>query len=89
MKLSDPLGALDDEESVSANCLPNVPSHTQENTKLTNTNGDLYEPTTIKKSATFENSPTNNKLIRSETVPASTVASSLASLGSSIKIGFR
>ncbi|XP_045468065.1 DENN domain-containing protein Crag [Harmonia axyridis] len=90
LKLSDPLGALDDEdEQFTVDCIPQaVSSNTQEPSKPFNTNGDLYEPTTIKKSATFENSPTNNKLIRSETVPASTVASSLASLGSSIKIGF-
>lgn len=44
----------------------------------------------VHRSATFEGSPpAQNKIQRSETVPAATVASSLASLGSSFKIGFR
>ncbi|XP_050303114.1 DENN domain-containing protein Crag isoform X2 [Anthonomus grandis grandis] len=43
----------------------------------------------VQRSATFEGSPpSQNKLHRSETVPASTVASSLASLGSTFKISF-
>lgn len=43
----------------------------------------------VQRSATFEGSPpAQNKIHRSETVPASTVASSLASLGSTLKIGF-
>lgn len=43
----------------------------------------------VQRSATFEGSPpSQNKLSRSETVPAATVASSLASLGSSFKISF-
>lgn len=45
---------------------------------------------TVQRSATFEGSPPAlNKIHRSETVPAATVASSLASLSSSFKIGFR
>lgn len=44
----------------------------------------------VQRSATFEGSPpAPNKIHRSETVPAATVASSLANLGSSIKLGFR
>nr|XP_023017327.1 DENN domain-containing protein 4C isoform X2 [Leptinotarsa decemlineata] len=44
---------------------------------------------TVQRSATFEGSPpAQNKLHRSETVPASTVASSLANLGTSLKLGF-
>ncbi|VEN57099.1 unnamed protein product [Callosobruchus maculatus] len=43
----------------------------------------------VHRSATFEGSPpSQSKLHRSETVPAATVASSLASLGSSFKLGF-
>ncbi|KAK9874779.1 hypothetical protein WA026_005585 [Henosepilachna vigintioctopunctata] len=89
VKLSDPLGALDDEyENVDSGVgAPEKISSSEPGLKLGN-HSDLYEPTSIRKSATFENSPTNSKLIRSETVPSSTVASSLASLGSSIKLGF-
>lgn len=44
----------------------------------------------VQRSATFEGSPpAPNKIHRSETVPAASVTSSLASLGSTLKIGFR
>lgn len=44
----------------------------------------------VQRSATFEGSPpAQNKIHRSETVPAATITSSLAGLGSSLKIGFR
>ncbi|KAL1505338.1 hypothetical protein ABEB36_004927 [Hypothenemus hampei] len=43
----------------------------------------------VQRSATFEGSPpSQNKLHRSETVPASTVASSLANLGTTFKMSF-
>lgn len=46
--------------------------------------------TSVQRSATFEGSPpAQSKLHRSETVPASSVTSSLASLGSTIKMNFR
>ncbi|KAJ8937661.1 hypothetical protein NQ318_011345 [Aromia moschata] len=53
------------------------------------TTNEYITRSTVHRSATFEGSPpAQNKLHRSETVPAATVASSLASLGSSFKIGF-
>lgn len=44
----------------------------------------------VQRSATFEGSPpSQSKIHRSETVPAASVASSLATIGSNIKLNFR
>ncbi|XP_065156643.1 DENN domain-containing protein Crag isoform X3 [Atheta coriaria] len=84
---NDPLGAFDDP--------PTPPPITPppETINLAQSNPLTDEPilfrSSVHRSATFEGSPpAQNKLHRSETVPAATVASSLASLGSSIKMSF-
>ncbi|XP_056633032.1 DENN domain-containing protein Crag isoform X2 [Diorhabda sublineata] len=85
---NDPLGAftLPPEEITVTQ-----PSQTTES-QIRNSNLSV-EPvlfrSSVQRSATFEGSPpSQNKLHRSETVPAATVASSLASFGSSLKLGF-
>ncbi|KAG5889364.1 hypothetical protein JTB14_009157 [Gonioctena quinquepunctata] len=87
---NDPLGAFEqppEETPTISNNNQSVDSSFLKNSNMT------VEPvlfrSTVQRSATFEGSPpAQNKLHRSETVPASTVASSLASLGSSLKLGF-
>lgn len=85
---NDPLGAfIQPVEEI-------PPSKEIEAVPITETNPVLTdEPilfrNSVHRSATFEGSPpSTNKLHRSETVPAATVASSLATLGSSFKISF-
>lgn len=87
MTENDPLGAFEQEPPV---------IETQERQKdvqapPTNvlTDDPVLFKSSVHRSATFEGSPpSQSKLHRSETVPAATVASSLASLGSSLKMGF-
>ncbi|XP_072394333.1 DENN domain-containing protein Crag isoform X1 [Diabrotica undecimpunctata] len=87
---NDPLGAFTVplEETASTQ-----PSQTADSSYTRNSSNLSIEPvlfrSSVQRSATFEGSPpSQNKLQRSETVPAATVASSLASFGSSLKLGF-
>lgn len=89
---NDPLGAftlpLEDANA------PRTPQPSQfTDSPLIKNNNLTIEPvlfrSSVQRSATFEGSPpSQSKLHRSETVPAATVASSLASFGSSLKLGF-
>ncbi|XP_017770333.1 PREDICTED: DENN domain-containing protein 4C isoform X2 [Nicrophorus vespilloides] len=87
---NDPLGALNDEE-------PTPPTITPPPESTATTPPSFAMPSdepilfrnSVQRSATFEGSPpAQSKIHRSETVPAATVASSLASLGSSFKMNF-
>ncbi|ERL87686.1 hypothetical protein D910_05076 [Dendroctonus ponderosae] len=87
---NDPLGAfqppLEEVSETQAKENDSVPE-TQTNPVLTDE--PVLFRNSVHRSATFEGSPpSQNKLHRSETVPAATVASSLASLGSSFKLTF-
>lgn len=90
---NDPLGALDlsNEETPQENINSPEESLTQFISQHPiPTDEPILFRSSVQRSATFEGSPpAQNKIHRSETVPAATVASSLASLGSSIKINFR
>ncbi|XP_066252860.1 DENN domain-containing protein Crag isoform X1 [Euwallacea similis] len=87
---NDPLGAF--EQLIDA--ISDNGAKENQSVPITETNPVLSaEPVlfrnSVQRSATFEGSPpSQNKLQRSETVPAATVASSLVSLGSSFKISF-
>lgn len=83
---NDPLGAFELSEAD----IQITTSTTTNSTATIQNSVPTDEPILFKRSATFEGSPpAQSKLHRSETVPASSVTSSLASLGSSIKINFR
>lgn len=86
---NDPLGALEQPlpEKNDTEVKPNLLLTTEVN----NLSDDpVLFKSTVHRSATFEGSPpAQSKLQRSETVPAATVTSSLASLGSTFKLGFR
>ncbi|CAG9857977.1 unnamed protein product [Phyllotreta striolata] len=92
---NDPLGAFtlprDDQTAPSQ---PSQTSQTTDSLRMNQMKNDLtVEPvlfrSSVQRSATFEGSPpSQSKLHRSETVPAASVASSLASIGSSLKLGF-
>lgn len=85
---NDPLGALQQ---------PSTPPPTAPTSEMTfqspviPTDTPVLFRSSVQRSATFEGSPpTQTKgLHRSETVPASSVTSSLASLSSSLKMNFR
>lgn len=86
---NDPLGALEQPfpEMNGSEVQPDV-IPTKEVTNLTD--DPVLFKSSVHRSATFEGSPpAQSKLQRSETVPAATVTSSLASLGSTFKLGFR
>lgn len=93
MTENDPLGAfeLTEEETTQGNVnslQENLPQSTSQHPIPTDE--PILFRSSVQRSATFEGSPpAQNKIHRSETVPAASVASSLASLGSSIKINFR
>lgn len=82
---NDPLGALDQpiEEIPSQPDLPPPISYSNPPP----TDDPILFRNSVHRSATFEGSPpTQNKLHRSETVPAAMVTSGFASIGSSIKM---
>jgi pentatricopeptide repeat protein len=86
---NDPLGAFE-QPPPPKTCVtpPSEPVVTNQNPLLTDE--PVLFKSTVHRSATFEGSPpAQSKIHRSETVPAATVASSLASFSSSFKIGFR
>nr|CAH7749959.1 unnamed protein product [Callosobruchus chinensis] len=89
----DPLGALEiDNESLQVTVSPTsnieIPPLASAVADTLTDEPRLFR-SSVHRSATFEGSPpSQSKLHRSETVPAATVASSLASLGSSFKLGF-
>lgn len=91
---NDPLGALEQPVTCCVtpppeNNNPPIEPVQQQQSVIVSDDPILFR-TSVQRSATFEGSPpAQNKIHRSETVPAATVASSLASLGSSLKIGFR
>ncbi|XP_073833925.1 DENN domain-containing protein Crag isoform X2 [Musca autumnalis] len=92
---NDPLGALNEDEQQ-----PSIPNNTITTSTHDQTsdmhssynNNTLYSDKPIlfkgQRSATFDESTQLNKMHRSETMPGSSVASSLANLGSSFKINF-
>ncbi|XP_064212569.1 DENN domain-containing protein Crag isoform X3 [Tribolium castaneum] len=85
---NDPLGAFDQAPPPKTSITP-PPEPVQSNQNLLLTDDPVLFKSTVHRSATFEGSPpAQSKIHRSETVPAATVASSLASLGSSFKLGF-
>lgn len=85
---NDPLGAFDEPPPAPKTSVTPPPEPTSPNPLLTDE--PVLFKSTVHRSATFEGSPpAQSKLHRSETVPAATVASSLASFGSSLKISFR
>lgn len=86
---NDPLGAFEtpfpeiDTSQVRADLIPTKEVHSI-------TDDPVLFKSSVHRSATFEGSPpAQSKLQRSETVPAASVTSSLASLGSTFKLGFR
>lgn len=84
---NDPLGALNEDDEV-AEVAPPPPQ-----TENYNNNNTMYtdQPILFKgqRSATFDESMHLNKGIhRSETMPAATLTSSLAGIGSSLKFSF-
>lgn len=86
---NDPLGALNEDDEV----IQVQPNARIENQSVTNNNNTVYtdQPILFKgqRSATFDESIHLNKsLHRSETMPASSITSSLAGLGSSLKFSF-
>lgn len=86
---NDPLGAFDINDT-QIDPTPVINSATNTNNSMPSTDEPVLFKTSVQRSATFEGSPpAQSKLHRSETVPASSVTSSLASLGSTIKINFR
>lgn len=86
---NDPLGALNEEEAPAS-----VPANEEQPACASNNfNNSLYSDKPIlfkgQRSATFDESTQLNKnMQRSETMPGSSVASSLANLGSSFKLNF-
>ncbi|XP_005182820.1 DENN domain-containing protein Crag isoform X1 [Musca domestica] len=92
---NDPLGALNEDEQPSIPINTVTTSTQQDQTSDMNTsynNNTLYSDKPIlfkgQRSATFDESTQLNKMHRSETMPGSSVTSSLANLGSSFKINF-
>lgn len=98
---NDPLGALNEEDAVVTLDVrsPSAPPPSTE--KLIHNNnlqhhlhhhhiGSDMQPVLFKgqRSATFDESVHLNKMHRSETMPAATLTSSLAGLGSSFKFSF-
>ena len=92
---NDPLGALDEEEIVEdKNKTPKANDIKLNHSTPNNNNNMIYSDKPIlfkgQRSATFDESTQLNKSIsRSETMPGSSVASSLANLGSTLKFNFR
>lgn len=87
---NDPLGAFDLTDTVLQISQTPTTNSTSQTTYSMPTDEPILFRTSVQRSATFEGSPpAQSKLHRSETVPAASVASSLASLGSTIKINFR
>ncbi|KAJ3666052.1 hypothetical protein Zmor_001507 [Zophobas morio] len=85
---NDPLGAFD-QPPPPKTCVTPPPEPVVANQNPLLTDEPVLFKSTVHRSATFEGSPpAQSKLHRSETVPAATVASSLASLSSSLKMGF-
>lgn len=86
---NDPLGAL--EQPFPETYISQVQPDVIPTTEVINLSDDpVLFKSSVHRSATFEGSPpAQSKLQRSETVPAATVTSSLASLGSTFKLGFR
>lgn len=88
MTENDPLGAFV-QPPEETNPTPVVTEMNNVNQMMISDDPVLFR-SSVQRSATFEGSPpAQSKIHRSETVPAATVASSLASLSSSFKIGFR
>lgn len=86
---NDPLGALEQPVTCVTPPPENNPPAEPVQTVILSDDPILFR-SSVQRSATFEGSPpAQSKIHRSETVPAATVASSLASLGSSLKMGFR
>lgn len=93
---NDPLGALEQPSVTTCVTPPPPPTSSTENNPSNEpvqtvilTDDPILFRSSVQRSATFEGSPpAQNKIHRSETMPAATVASSLASLGSTLKIGF-
>lgn len=84
---NDPLGAFI-QPPPTTNITPPVEEKKDEKSDILTDEPVLFR-NSFHRSATFEGSPpSQNKIHRSETVPASTVASSLASLGNTFKMGF-
>lgn len=89
MTHNDPLGAFKVPPPPKT-CITPPPEPISDNKSPMLSDDPVLFKSSVHRSATFEGSPpTQNKIQRSETVPAATVASSLASLSSSFKIGFR
>ncbi|XP_031337524.1 DENN domain-containing protein Crag-like isoform X3 [Photinus pyralis] len=85
---NDPLGALEQPIEEETKCLPTV-EVVHVNRTSVHTDDPVLFRSSVQRSATFEGSPpTQNKLHRSETMPAASIASSLAGIGSSLKMGF-
>lgn len=86
---NDPLGALEQPFPETYDC--QVQPDVIPSTGFTSLTDDpVLFKSSVHRSATFEGSPpAQSKIQRSETVPAATVTSSLASLGSTFKLGFR
>lgn len=85
---NDPLGAL--EQPFPETYGSQVQSDVIPTTVINLSDDPVLFKSSFHRSATFEGSPpAQSKLQRSETVPAATVASSLANLGSTFKMGFR
>ncbi|XP_013113202.2 DENN domain-containing protein Crag isoform X1 [Stomoxys calcitrans] len=90
---NDPLGALNEDEHPSIPMTTtSIQDHTSDSTSSYN-NNTMYSDKPIlfkgQRSATFDESTQLNKnMHRSETMPGTSVASSLANLGSSFKINF-
>ncbi|XP_060525748.1 DENN domain-containing protein Crag isoform X2 [Cylas formicarius] len=85
---NDPLGALE-QPPEEPRPIKSPSSPQPETNHLITDDPVLLFRSSVHRSATFEGSPpAQSKLPRSETIPAATVASSLASLGSSFKISF-
>uniref|UniRef100_A0A1A9ZC55 UDENN domain-containing protein n=1 Tax=Glossina pallidipes TaxID=7398 RepID=A0A1A9ZC55_GLOPL len=90
---NDPLGALDETQTSTLKASPGyrVPSSMSTTTITHNSNIYSDKPILFKgqRSATFDESTQLNKSMqRSETMPGSSVASSLANLGSALKFNF-
>lgn len=86
---NDPLGAL--EQPITPPPMPATSTESTFQSPAMPTDAPVLFRSSVQRSATFEGSPPSQTkgIHRSETVPASTVTSSLASLSSSIKINFR
>lgn len=84
---NDPLGALNEDEEV----ITNLPSPAENDVSINNNTMYTDQPILFmgQRSATFDESVHFNKSIhRSETMPAVTLTSSLAGIGSSLKFNF-